>query len=195
MPTGYTADIPKGITFEQFALRCARGMGALILMRDDPWDAPIPDVFEVPDYYVTALAEKKEKRDAFMALSPEELEATYLAHVEKVREENAKRQKEADEILTAYRVMLAQVRGWVPPTADHHGMKKFMTEQIESSIDFDCRAYIEDVPATMEEWQNKRSEELHRAVNYAAKSLAEQTKNAASRTAWVQALKQSLEAK
>ena len=45
MPTGYTADIQDGkiTTLREYALSCARAFGALIMMRDDPHDAPIAD--------------------------------------------------------------------------------------------------------------------------------------------------------
>ena len=45
MPTGYTAGILEGETFEQYALQCAKAFGALVMMRDEPSDAPIPDQF------------------------------------------------------------------------------------------------------------------------------------------------------
>ena len=54
MPTGYTHDIPAGITFRQFALNCARAFGANIAMRDDPADKPI-EVYEPSDYSAKAI--------------------------------------------------------------------------------------------------------------------------------------------
>jgi len=36
MPTGYTNCIKDGVTFEQFVWKCARAMGALVMMRDEP---------------------------------------------------------------------------------------------------------------------------------------------------------------
>lgn len=52
MPTGYTEAVQSGevTEFRDFALRCARAMGALIMMRDDPMDAPIPDEFKPSDW-------------------------------------------------------------------------------------------------------------------------------------------------
>lgn len=46
MPTGYTCEIENGMSFEQFALRCARGLAYLTSMQEESLDAPIPDVFE-----------------------------------------------------------------------------------------------------------------------------------------------------
>ena len=46
MPTGYTAPIKDGISFNDFMWGCARAFGALIMMRDDPPGTPIPERFE-----------------------------------------------------------------------------------------------------------------------------------------------------
>lgn len=52
MPTGYTSPLYEGkeISFEQFALRCARNFGALVMMREEPLDTPIPEKFNPCEY-------------------------------------------------------------------------------------------------------------------------------------------------
>lgn len=37
-----------------------------------------------------------------------------------------------------YQAMLDQVNTWIPPTSEHDGLKKFMIEQLTSSIEGDC---------------------------------------------------------
>lgn len=61
MPTGYTANIKNGITFEEFALDCARNFGALIIMRDEPKDAPIPEQFEASKHHEEATSKYLEE--------------------------------------------------------------------------------------------------------------------------------------
>ena len=61
MATGYTHSIKNDITFEQFALLCARAFGACIEMRDDPTDKPIPKKFKVDSYHAKELKEAKTK--------------------------------------------------------------------------------------------------------------------------------------
>ncbi len=51
MPTGYTDAVKDGITFDQFVLGCARGMGALVMMRDEPSGTPIPERFEPSRFF------------------------------------------------------------------------------------------------------------------------------------------------
>lgn len=63
MPTGYTAPIYEGkqITFPEFAMQCARAFGALIDMRDDPMDSPIPDAFVPDTYHARELVKAREQ--------------------------------------------------------------------------------------------------------------------------------------
>ena len=57
MPTGYTARLCDGEqTFKDFAMLCARACGALIEMREDPMDAPIPEKIKRSSYYDEALS-------------------------------------------------------------------------------------------------------------------------------------------
>ena len=63
MPTGYTDAIKDGITFQQFAMNCARAFGACVTMRDDPSDKPIPERFEPSAWHKERLG------DAYAALS------------------------------------------------------------------------------------------------------------------------------
>ena len=61
MPTGYTSDIEKGITFNEFTMQCARAFGACISMRDDPGDKPIPKEFKPSTYHIEGIKKAKEK--------------------------------------------------------------------------------------------------------------------------------------
>ena len=61
MPTGYTAKIADGQTFEEFILSCARAFGALVEMRDEPADAPIPEEFKPSAYHTTQIGVARAK--------------------------------------------------------------------------------------------------------------------------------------
>ena len=67
MPTGYTATLmEKGQDFPDFVLLCARAMGATIMLRDEPLDAPIPE-FQPSDYSAKQLEESKEELARLLA--------------------------------------------------------------------------------------------------------------------------------
>ena len=61
--------VDKKLTFPQFAMRCARAFGALIEMRDDSMDAPIPDEFSPSDYHVKAKAKAEETLKRLRSIS------------------------------------------------------------------------------------------------------------------------------
>jgi hypothetical protein len=97
MPTGYTADIEKGITFEEYALRCARA--CIMEIRDLPWDAPIPDTIEDSgvQYHADQLIDKQKQLEEFEAMTDEQWAAAAKAEYEEYRNKIDKWNQEKDE--------------------------------------------------------------------------------------------------
>jgi hypothetical protein len=106
-------------------------------MRDDPWDASLrfrSPVDTSASYQQKHLESSKELLARLEAATPEERLAIgvadradsierYKGYVEKQKRENK-----------IFNEMLAQVNAWTPPTPDHAELKKFMTEQLETSL-------------------------------------------------------------
>jgi hypothetical protein len=196
MPTGYTQilnDKPD-TTFQEFALRCARAMGALVMMRDEPLDAPIPDdVSPVSTYYTEALQGARADYERYRAmrideaerLSVEEYEQAIVRHSSAVAENEAQRER--------YEAMLAQVRAWEPPTSDHQGFKDYMVKQLEESIQFDC-GYTLPAPVQLEPqaWLQGKIAKAIRDIEYNEQYLREDEQRSRERNAWVKALRESL---
>lgn len=196
MPTGYTHAIKKGIDFKTFVMGCARGMGACIMMRDEPSDAPIPEWFEVSDYHTKAIEEARATLAKLESMTPEEAATQAKAAFD----EEAKRQEEgiakADNLRRKYESMLAQVRDWRPPTRDHEGLKRFMAEQIQESINFDCGTdfYERMAPRLMDpmEWLAKEQVKAMKEIGYHAGEQEKEVQRTEARNAWLQALRASL---
>ncbi|MBS3155164.1 hypothetical protein J4404_01555, partial [Candidatus Woesearchaeota archaeon] len=75
MPTGYTYIIgEKDITFKEFALRCARGFGALVEMRDDSLEARIPNKFYPCSYHKEQIGEAQKQLDRVQNMSLKEVQ-------------------------------------------------------------------------------------------------------------------------
>lgn len=92
--------------------------------------------------------------------------------------------------------MLVQVIAWAPPTADHAGLRDFMIKQIEISIECDCRTICSIAPRkrlTGSEWAAQQRDELLELIVDSEREYANEVRKAAERTAWVQALKMSLQ--
>ena len=194
MPTGYTAAIADGIDFNTFAWRCARGMGALIMMRDEPADAPIPERFEPSDYHAKKIEEARATLAKLEAMTKEEAEqAAELDYSVKVQNRDNSIWK-AHELRRKYEAMLAQVKAWVPPTPDHEGFKQFMAEQIIQSISFDCdTSYLKPIQKLSPmEWLASSQAEAMRDISYHEAEHIKEVERADGRSAWVAKLRESL---
>lgn len=195
MPTGYTAAIAKGITFEQFAMDCARAFGATISMRDEPAGTPIPDEFKPSEYHKDAINSAKAELALLQKMSHADIEKSAADEHEKAEAHRLQRLSEVRALRVKYESMLAQAVDWVPPSVDHEEMKSFMIQQITSSIDFDtCEDYYLTPSSrqTGQQWHARRIRVITDNIAYHAKSHAEEMERCAKRTEWVRKLRESL---
>lgn len=200
MPTGYTADIAKGISFKQYALNCARAFGALIEMRDEPVGAPIPQEFKPSDYHLKAIKKAEASIAKINAMPAERLQAQANKDYRNERDRYLKAIKDGAKLKAQYESMLAEVVKYKAPSTDHEEFAKFMRDQITGSIEFDCGgSYYQDElrklsPKSGKQWQKDSMRELRDSVNYHHKEHEAEVKRCADRTAWVNQLFSSLEA-
>lgn len=145
MPTTYTSFVAdnENFTFPEFAMLCARDFGALASMRDEPLEAPVPERFEPDDFYRKEYEAAKAEYDAFIANPPteEELSKEYDEYVAMQKEQHAKVIADKRERRGRYERMLTKVLKWEPPTPDHQALRRFMIQQLQESIEFDCTEY------------------------------------------------------
>lgn len=140
MPTGYTAGILDGkiTTFPQFAKQCMRAFGATIHMRDEDMEAEITP--RTPrDYYSKEIEKAKQLLKVAETLSDDEIIANRKTKLETSKEYHLKAIVKAKVDTKNINDILKDVRKWQPPTSDHAGIKDFMIDQIEKTIDFDCK--------------------------------------------------------
>lgn len=197
MPTGYTAKIKDGISFDEFIMSCARNFGALIMMRDEPSDAPIPERFEPSDYHEKKISEIEHSIEEITFLSEADAAEAAKADWEENEQRRLSRLLEIREQKKQYLNMLESVERWNPPTEDHVGLKDFMRDQIEKSIDFDCDESYYQQPeekVSGEVWRADRLEKLHNDLGYHLKGHEEEVARTESRNEWLLALRQSLSA-
>jgi hypothetical protein len=143
MPTGYTAPIEEDptFTFEQYVWRCARAFGALIMMRDEPMDARVPERFEPSGYYARELGKERARLLELEGMSAEAVVAARNAAHQQARERVENSNRESSEKLERYRAIRSQVEAWEPPSPDHVGLKRFMLEQIDT-----CTEHLRPLP-------------------------------------------------
>jgi hypothetical protein len=194
MPTGYTAGIADGkiTTLEQYAMACARAFGALVKMRDDPFDAPIPEEMKVDNYYVTSAKEKNEAYEAFIALDQLGLESLHQKEIADAWEYFNKSKAEKKVQADRYAVMLVLAKNWKPPSDDFRTFKEFMVSQIEQSLHFDIYDSKPPENISFKDWLAAKREKMAYEVSYAFKALEEETGRVNKANKWIRALRESL---
>ena len=197
MPTGYTAPVQDGTITElrPFVLRCARAFGALILMRDEAMDAPIPERFAPrTDYHDRAIEAAQDTLRELPKLTSREcdhraqveLETALAKHVESERERDAQERR--------YKAMLAKVEEW-KPAPECAELKTYMVKQLRESIDFDCghrREAPTRLPGTR--WRDAKLAMAERDIEYHTAERVKEIVRTERRNAWLAALRASLPA-
>lgn len=194
MPTGYTAAIADGITFDQFVWDCARAFGALVLMRDAPQGTPIPERFEPSPYYAKRVSEAQAKLSHLRGLTPEQAHAECVVEYQRALDSHTKRLREKEELRAEYTAMLGQVDAWRAPSPDHEGLKEFMQKQIRESIEWDCSTKYVIAPTlqTTDAWLAISIDLAGSELKMAEESLREEIERTESRNRWLSALRASV---
>lgn len=203
MPTGYTAGIIDGKTetFQDFAKQCMRNFGACIHMRDEnmnkEYEPRTPSA-----YHTKALEKAKEKlkqaeklTDAeLIEMRTKELEESKKYHLESIAKIKVTRAKLEE--------FLAKAIEFKAPTPEHEGLRKFMIEQLQSTIDFDGKTDYHDkaLPKIQMELKNIDANQIrfsmiadaNKDITYHLKEYKEELKRCAESNAWVETLLGSL---
>ena len=196
MPTGYTDCIKEDISLRDFILQCSRAMGALIMMRDEPTDAPIPERFEPSDYHAKKLVSLEKELADLKSMKITSADAAATKEYEEAVSDNEKYIRQNLALKGRYSKMLSAVKSWEPPTKEHVGLKNFMQEQIESSIKFDCDTdYYSDqvfTKLTGQQWKEKRLKELLKDLSYHTHENDKEVSRTEGRNLWIKQLRESL---
>lgn len=196
MPTGYTAKIADGISFNDFALSCARAFGACIEQRDDdPSDKPKT---QNPCHYHLDKLEKAHRELAnFKKMSNRRLRQKWGNEMRRQAISALGSLQKKEALRKKYAKMLEQVKAWVPPTIDHQGLKEFMEKQITESMDWDCdpkhtiELGLKDL-ADFPTWKKSVLKSLQWDIDYYAKRGQEDLQRTTERNSWIRDLYQSL---
>jgi hypothetical protein len=194
MPTGYTYMVSEGADFKTFALACARGMGALITMRDDPADAPIPDKFEPNTQYCDErIAGLQAEIAKLSSMSLQECANEQTQEIAAARDYQDAYITKREEQAKKYTDMIEQVEAW---HTEAEGIKEFMLEQLRTSLEHDCGgSYLPDIPKQLpaDEWRFSKINAAVKNLEYYMRERQREIERAENRTRWIKAFKESLE--
>ena len=203
MPTGYTYGIIEGKTktFNEFAENCMRNFGACIHMRDDDSDKKYTPR-EPSNYHTKELQSSKEKLEKAEKMTDAELIEMRKKELKEDEKRYKKNIKETESARKKLDEFLLKAEAYDPPTEDHEGIKKFMIEQLKTTIDYDGSAKysIEGLAKTEIELNNIDAndvrftlmEEAHKNIAYHLKEHKEELKRCANSNKWVEIFVKSL---
>jgi hypothetical protein len=163
-------------------------------MRDDPMDSPIPDAFVPDTYHARELAMAREQLADMQSWDDgrwaREAAKTYAKSVTYAQERNA----ESAVLRQRYEAMLAEVEAWQPPTDEHLRLRKFMTEQLTSSIEHDCWDADEPVAVAASDYRDQQLARTRWSIEYHSREYDAEVSRAIGRSEWLRDLRASLHA-
>ncbi|UUG69481.1 hypothetical protein SEA_SHAM_180 [Streptomyces phage Sham] len=186
MASGYTSKLHDGEQeFSEFVLDCARAFGAYIHLRDEP-NAVLSKIEDDTPNRIRALDRAQQAYDEFTALSEDEQKEMHKEYVLRTRKYNEDSAKNRTEVAERYGRMLGKVIAWNPPK-ELENLKDFMKEQLESSIEFDCKPYEAKI-LEFDEWLDNHVSHLLRSIEYAEDDIEKEKKRVKEQHAWHEAL-------
>lgn len=137
MPTGYTYGIEQGkiSTFQEFAKECMRAF--VIHMRDDDNNKEYyPQTLS--GYYSKELSNSRRSLTNIMKLSDKDVISKRKCELIKDKKYASNRIVEKKKLLVKLNEMLSKAKEYQSPTEEHNGIRDFMIQQLETTIDHDC---------------------------------------------------------
>ena len=190
MPTGYTAHIENGCSFEEFVWECARAFVAWA--RDN--DGPLPKKIEPEAYHVDQIAKIRRQIKRIQRMTPRQLDAAATADEKRSREIDALSLRSKDETKAKYAAMLQKVREWQPPSPSLNNLKQMMIEQIDGSMASDCRV-VDTTPArpiSGRAWKSIMLVQLKRELDYHRSQHEDEKRRMATTNHWLAVLRMSV---
>ena len=186
MPSGFTAALYDGEqSFKEFVLHCACSrfydMSAL------------PKKWIANSYYKDRLAEYRAELAKAEKMTMTEAEREANKEYAKAWKEFEKNQRERVGTKDRLLAMRNQVADWAPPTKDHEALKKFMLEQIASTIEHDTKlSEFRLERKTSSDWLCEKIAGLKQDIEYAEQCYAKEVQQTKQRNDWCYALLTSL---
>lgn len=194
MTSAYTCVVQNGTVTDLsgFALRCARAFGALVPMRDEPMDAPLPEKLEPSVSHHDERIEKYQNiLKAIDLLSEEDCQSKADSSYEVEIEYYKKRLQERDDEIQRCEKMLVKVRAWRVPE-ELLTLKTFMMTQLSQAIGF-LRYEIENpIHKSGETWRKEEKREARMKVNYHMREKQDEIDRTAKRQEWLDMLRSAL---
>lgn len=199
MPTGYTANVANGkiTSLKDYIESCIPAF--MIYFRDkNIINAREPLKFDF--YYANALAEAEKKYADFMNSSEEEKILLYKEYLDERIDYANKRLIENKETISRYKNMLSKLANFKSPSAAHDELIKFLTSQLQDSIEFDdvIEMYQSDLDIchkmSFEKYAKDKEQDLLDDIAYYKKESIREQESANQNVQWLSKILEAIDA-
>lgn len=191
MPTGYTEELTKkDVSFERFVLTCAKAF----LGRMKEMSGPIPEHFSPSDYDEKEIRQNQVKLASLEAMSDEQAQAAADKDYEKAFKDRERYTQEVRALRERLMAMRTKVADWQLPSRDHEGLREFMIEQLDYTIDHDGKVLGD--PPKKKSGKDLKAEKvayLKDEIAYHEKKQRTEIRDTEQDNLWVKQLRDSLE--
>lgn len=196
MPTGYTVGIIDGTTkdFKDYAKSCMRAFGATMHMRDDNSSAEYREA-KPSKYHIEKLEKLREQKRGLAKTDDTTILEKTRKELEIDYKDNLKRIEEIKSTKVKLENFLKEAKAYEEPTTEHKGIKSFMIEQLESTLNFDgdysfyeelnlkIKAQLNNLNATVIRLEKLR--DIEKDIAYHLKSNRQETERCEKANLWV----------
>lgn len=189
MPSGFTAELHDGPqSFEDFVTTAARGMGALITMRDVDFSVKPPRALEPETKYnEDKLRKALQKERYLLSQSSHSLEESAREYNRTMRKVYETSERKAEEIAWRYQEMLDEIERTEWPEI-LLSFKDFMVKQLKESLMFDVSITKEPVEISAKEYLDQELARTQRDIEYHQEQIRKEIERTRERNEWLSAL-------
>lgn len=194
MPSGYTHKIQDGTmtSFKDFAMRCSQAF--LIHLRDSDFVSRDIPKREFSDYYKNKIDETNEEINRIKSMSIKEAKKEITKLNKELKKQNKEHEIKLKKERARYEKMLQKVEEWNPPTKEYYGIKGFMKEQIQSSIEHDCYPWTQElIGSTPYDWKEAKLNKLASDLEYYQNEYKKEEQRCNDTNKWIDDFVSSLE--
>ena len=197
MPSGYTSTLAdQEQSFREFVLQCARAFGACIHQRDDPGN-DLPKLLEECTYHLDEYNKSLKAYKDFSEQTVVQCKRRFTQEKKDLIKHTQDRIKKNAKQIARYKLMLEKVKKWKEPSPLHQGLKTFMVEQLNQSIEWDTDKYAADElksakQLTFKDWEKEMISSLKGNMDYHFEYIDKEKTKVIKANEWITALYDSL---
>ncbi|WP_203249765.1 hypothetical protein [Cysteiniphilum marinum] len=195
MPTGYTEVLERqDLGLKDFVLRCARACGVSISLRGKPLDDGMPEKIEMDSFYPDSLATNRLALENLERMTLEEAKLLAQKEYEQQEQDYLEDLERRTILKSRCNKLLEQTEQWEPPTKKHVDLKKYVIEQLQTTLKYDCELRErKHKKLTARQYLLKEKKEVKEYIKHLEKRYARSKKRNEKDNQWLSDLRASLE--